>query len=114
MFRTLFDAFDTAARPLLLKCSGGQDRTSFAAALYLVHRCGWTAFAEAQAQLASWPYLHWPRDEQRWLRLFLVHAQEEARAQPLRRWIESSYSQEKFRDWLDARGFKGSFRDFHH
>ena len=39
----LFDAFDRAPRPFLIKCSGGQDRTSLAAALYLVHRDGWAA-----------------------------------------------------------------------
>ena len=35
-------AFDQAPRPFMLKCSGGQDRTSFAAALYLIHRGGWS------------------------------------------------------------------------
>ena len=32
----LFAAFEQAKTPLLLKCSGGQDRTSLAAALYLL------------------------------------------------------------------------------
>ena len=40
MVVSLFDAFDSAPRPLLLKCSGGQDRTSLAAALYLLQRDG--------------------------------------------------------------------------
>src|SRR5882672_6659287 len=31
----LFDAFDTAEAPILLKCSGGQDRSAFASALYI-------------------------------------------------------------------------------
>src|SRR6185312_13931426 len=38
MLERLIESFDTAPRPFLLKCSGGQDRTSFAAALYLIHR----------------------------------------------------------------------------
>jgi len=36
MLVTLIESFDTAPKPFLLKCSGGQDRTSFAAALYLI------------------------------------------------------------------------------
>jgi hypothetical protein len=113
MLTGLLDAFDAAARPLLLKCSGGQDRTSFASALYLVHARGWETFSDAQAQFAGWPYLHWPRDNQRWLRLFLVHAQEDAHNRSLRQWIANGYSQEKFRDWLVARGLAGAFRSFH-
>ncbi len=37
MLVALFDAFDRAPRPFVIKCSGGQDRTSLAAALYIVH-----------------------------------------------------------------------------
>src|SRR6185369_2025557 len=43
MLVQLIAAFDAAPRPFMLKCSGGQDRTSFAAALYLIHRDGWGA-----------------------------------------------------------------------
>ena len=49
----LVEAFDTAPRPFLLKCSGGQDRTSFAAALYLVHRGGWGAMDAAMASASA-------------------------------------------------------------
>jgi protein tyrosine/serine phosphatase len=78
MLVTMLNAFDHAARPFLMKCSGGQDRTSFAAALYLLHVRGWDAFAEAIRQLSSWPYLHWPRQNQRWLKLFLFFARDDA------------------------------------
>ena len=61
MLKKLLDAFDTAPRPFLLKCSGGQDRTSFAAAFYLIHRYGWEALPKAQAQFARFPYLHFPK-----------------------------------------------------
>src|ERR1700754_1490694 len=52
MLVALLDAFDAAPRPFLIKCSGGQDRTSFAAALYIVHRDGWSALDRAERQFA--------------------------------------------------------------
>lgn len=113
MLVALFEAFDRAARPFLLKCSGGQDRSSFAAALYVVHVGGWAAMPEARAQLSGWPYLHWPRRNQRWLGLFLPFAQEDARGMPLRHWIRTSYCQERFKHWLEARGFADSFNALH-
>ncbi len=82
MLEILFEAFDAARQPLLLKCSGGQDRTSFAAALWLIHREGWGAFDEAQVQFARWPYLHLPKPHQRWLKLFLEFAKEDAGVMP--------------------------------
>lgn len=110
MLRGLIDAFDAAPRPFLIKCSGGQDRTSFAAALYLLHRYGWEAGARAEGQFARWPYLHWPNRKQRWLALFPAFAVEKAAHQSLREWIEKSYSAQDFRAWLEARGEGGSFQ----
>ena len=55
MLATLMAAFDASPRPFLLKCSGGQDRTSLAAALYLIHRGGWAAYETAAAQYARFP-----------------------------------------------------------
>lgn len=109
MLIALLDAFDQAAQPFLLKCSGGQDRTSYAAALYLLHTGGWSAFADAEAQLASWPYLHWPHRHQRWLKLFLTFAREEARGKSLRQWIEQDYSDLHYKAWLEARDEADSF-----
>jgi hypothetical protein len=106
----MLDAFNAAKRPLLLKCSGGQDRTSFAAALYLLHTQGWRAMVEAEAQFAGWPYLHRPKQQQRWLRLFPAYAAGCAGAQPLRQWIAASYSPEDFKAWLEAHGQGQSFR----
>ena len=74
MMARLIEAFDSAPRPFVLKCSGGQDRTSFAASLYLIHRGGWTAMDQARAQFARFPYLHFPKKHQRWLRPFLDFA----------------------------------------
>lgn len=113
MLLALLDAFDGAAQPFLMKCSGGQDRTSYAAALYILHRRGWSAFQDAEAQLASWPYLHWPHEYQRWLKLFLAYAREQAQGKPLRAWIERNYTAEGYKDWLEARGEAGAFRGFY-
>ncbi|HUJ45586.1 MAG TPA: hypothetical protein VLV55_00535 [Rhizomicrobium sp.] len=106
----MLEAFDDAKRPILLKCSGGQDRTSFAAALYLLHTRGLAAREAADAQFARWPYLHLPRRQQRWLKAFLTFAQEGAGTQKLREWIATTYSPEDFSAWLDARGLGSTFK----
>jgi hypothetical protein len=109
MLIALMDAFDSVPRPLLLKCSGGQDRTSLAAALYLLQQNGWCGLRDAEKQFARWPYLHLPKRKQRWLSLFPKFAAEQAGQIPLRRWIETDYSAEAFRDWLERCGEGASF-----
>jgi hypothetical protein len=109
MLTALTDAFESVPRPFLLKCSGGQDRTSLAAALYILHRHGWSGLAEAGKQFARWPHLHLPNRRQRWLRLFPVFAAEQAGQTPLQSWIETVYSAEAFRAWLERRGEGASF-----
>lgn len=109
MMIRLIEAFDSAPRPFVLKCSGGQDRTSFAAALYLIHRSGWAAMEEARAQFARFPYLHFPKKHQRWLRPFLDFAREDAHGVPLAQWIGEHYTPERLKQWLDGRGFAGSY-----
>jgi hypothetical protein len=104
MLVRLIEAFDSAPRPFVLKCSGGQDRTSFASALYLIHRGGWAAMAAARAQYARFPYLHFPKKHQRWLRPFLDFAAEDAQGLPLASWIAERYTPEKLKAWLEARG----------
>jgi hypothetical protein len=108
MLVRLIEAFDSAPRPFVLKCSGGQDRTSFASALYLIHRGGWAAMAEAEAQFARFPYLHFPKKQQRWLRPFLDFAAEEAHGKALAGWIAESYTPERLKAWLEARGLSDS------
>ncbi|HEY4115715.1 MAG TPA: hypothetical protein VGM17_16790 [Rhizomicrobium sp.] len=110
MLLDLLNAFDVCPRPLLLKCSGGQDRTSFASALYLLHTRALAARAEAEAQFAAWPYLHWPKQQQRWLKQFVLYAEEHMAARSLREWMERDYSPEQFKIWLEARGLGGAFR----
>jgi hypothetical protein len=104
MLVALIDAFDSAPRPFMLKCSGGQDRTSFAAAIYLIHRDDWAAMRAARAQYARFPYLHFPKAHQRWLKAFLDFAAEDAQGAPIKQWIENDYSPETLKAWLDARG----------
>src|SRR4051812_7976645 len=109
MLERLIESFDAAPRPFMLKCSGGQDRTSFAAALYLIHRDGWQAMAAAQAQFARFPYLHFPKTHQRWLKPFLDFAREDAGGRSLAAWIAESYTPEKLKAWLDGRGLADSY-----
>ena len=109
MLARLIETFDTAPRPFLLKCSGGQDRTSFAAALYLIHRDGWQAVDAARAQFARLPYLHFPKTQQRWLKMFLEFAQEDGGGWPLAAWIADAYTPEKLKAWLDAHGLAGGY-----
>ena len=107
----LFEAFSAAERPLLLKCSGGQDRTGLAAALYLLQLKGPGALAEAEAQLKAWPYLHFPKRHQLWLRHFPGYANAQGGA-PLHQWARNGYDPSHFAAWLEARGLKGSYRSF--
>ena len=104
----LIECFDAAPRPFLLKCSGGQDRTSFAAALYLIHLGGWAAMGAARAQFARFPYLHLPKKNQRWLAAFLDFAAEECGGLPLAYWIAERYDPERLKAWLDGRGLGDS------
>ncbi|MGC9952944.1 MAG: tyrosine-protein phosphatase [Rhizomicrobium sp.] len=104
MLVCLMRAFDEAPRPFLLKCSGGQDRTGLAAALYLIHREGWSAREATEKQFTGVPKKH-----QRWLKLFTSFAYEESRGRPLGEWIASAYEPERFAEWLKAHGHADSF-----
>jgi len=100
----LVDAFDDAPRPILIKCSGGQDRTSLAAATYLLHANGLAAFDAAEAQFSLWPYLHRPRQNQKWMRHFPAFARDEIGATRFADWLRLSYDPSAFAAWLDRRG----------
>ena len=109
MLERLVESFDSAPKPFMLKCSGGQDRTSLASALYLIHRDGWDALPAARAQFARFPYLHFPKTHQRWLRPFMNFAQESASGRPLADWIRDDYTPEKLKTWLDTHGLADSY-----
>lgn len=107
MLVALFDAFDAAPRPFLIKCSGGQDRSSLAAALYLIHRDGWDAMARAEAQFARWPYLHFPKEPQRWLKQFLLYAFVQSEGRPLAEWVREHYDPHALAKYLEPGTFNG-------
>jgi hypothetical protein len=106
----MLDFMEAGAKPLLIKCSGGQDRTSFACALYLLNRYGWSHFDEAMAQFSRWPYLHFPKMHQRWLKQFFLYARAHAGEKSLHEWIEEVYTPEDFKAWLDANGMSDHYR----
>lgn len=108
----LAETLAAAPQPLLIKCSGGQDRTSFAAALFLLLRDGWNGFDTAMLQFSRFPYLHFPKTHQRWLRLFFVYARQDAAGAPLSSWIAESYDSARFAAWLEANGHGSSFNEF--
>jgi len=111
MLSALFEAFDGVPRPFLLKCSGGQDRTSFAAALYLIHRDGWGAMEAARAQFARFPYLHFPKRHQRWLKQFLDYAVLAAAGRPIAQWVREFYEPAQLAEWLDANGHSDTYKE---
>ena len=106
----LIDCLEQAEPPVLIKCSGGQDRASFASALYVVYREGWTALEAAQSQFAAWPYLHWPRAQQRWLKTFLPYCSERAGSVGIREWVRSHYQIAEFAEWLNSRNMQSWYR----
>jgi hypothetical protein len=108
----LFAGFEKAETPLLLKCSGGQDRTSLAAALYLLDRKGPAVLAEAERQFALWPYLHRPKPYQLWLKEFPAYAVAKAGGRDLGAWARNNYEPAAFAQFLAAKGLPNSFRAF--
>jgi protein tyrosine phosphatase (PTP) superfamily phosphohydrolase (DUF442 family) len=108
----LFEAFETAQPPILMKCSGGQDRTALGVALYLLVTRGEAARRLAEEQFSLWPYLHWPKPYQRWLKVFPAYALEQARGENLGSWARTRYNPQEFAAWLEAQGLAGSYSTF--
>ncbi len=111
MLTALLDAFYEAPRPLLIKCSGGHDRTALAAALLLIQSDGWSARATAEEQFDAKRYGHAPKQHQHWLQPFVAFAEESAAGRPLTAWVREAYDPQTLADWLTVRGhsFKGIF-----
>jgi protein tyrosine phosphatase (PTP) superfamily phosphohydrolase (DUF442 family) len=104
----LFDAFERAPGPVLLKCSGGQDRSGLAAALYILREQGPAGLARAEGQFAFWPYLHRAKTYQSWLKHFPAYAAAEGGAD-VAAWARESYDPERFAAWLNEQGLKDSY-----
>lgn len=110
MLLDILEAVGRAEPPVLIKCSGGQDRTSFAAALYLAHQDSRKSAGAAIDQMRAWPYLHFPKKQQRWLKEFFSYAGERPGSKSMMNWLREDYSPEGFREWLHAAGRAGTYR----
>jgi hypothetical protein len=113
MLVRLLDAFDQAPLPLLIKCSGGHDRTALASALFLIHRDGWGGRPLAERQFDPGLYGHAPKKHQRWIQHFIAFAQERAAGKSFAEWARNSYDPAELASWLTVQGrgqtFKGIF-----
>jgi len=105
----ILDSADAMPAPLLLKCSGGADRTSLAAGLLILHRQGYGALENARRQTDFWPFLHWPRRQQRWIRAFFDHYAEDAGGLTLREWLVMRYMPTRFAEYLRAHGLGDAY-----
>ena len=65
--------------------------------------------ADAEAQFARFPYLHFPKKHQRGLRPFLDFAREDSHDAPIKEWIAQSYDPERLKTWLDRRGMSETY-----
>ena len=107
---TLLKAFETASFPILIKCSGGADRTTLASCLYLLKIYGKHGLDKANNQTRFWPYLHLPKRHQRWIKYFPEFFAESHNGTTLIHWIESSYTDEVFGEWLKKRHLGNTWR----
>ncbi len=82
----------------LLKCSGrtGPHRSRGRALSPAVEGAR-RALSEAEGQLASWPYLHFPKRHQLWLRHFPGYANAQAGGATLGQWARGGYDPQPFR-----------------
>jgi len=109
MLLRLIEAFRTAEGPILIKCSGGADRTGLAAAIYLLNKNGPTALEAARRQMAFLPYLHLPKRHQRWIRRFLDFFEVDHAGLSIADWARLSYAPDRFADWLLTNKFGGTW-----
>ena len=107
---TLLKAFETASFPILIKCSGGADRTTLASCLYLLKIYGKQGLEKANNQTRFWPYLHLPKRHQRWIKYFPEFFAESHNGTTLINWIESFYTEEEFGEWLKKRRLGSTWR----
>lgn len=110
MLVDLLDAFAQAPRPLLIKCSGGHDRTALASALFLIQLDGWSARSAAEQQFSPRLYGHAPKKHQHWLQPFIAFAQEDSARARLSDWAREAYDPANLAQWLIANGRADSFK----
>ncbi len=107
----LLDLLSSSERPTLMLCSGGADRTSFAAALAVLDARGIEALPTARRHLRPFPYFHIPKKHQRWIRVFFDWFEDTRNERPLRQWLEESYSRDAFATWMRNKGMQGYWRE---
>lgn len=107
----LLEAFRSAPAPMLMKCSGGADRTSFASALYLLDRAYrdgtpdlGPVLAAGRRQMRFLPYLHLPKRHQRWLPVFFEFFRDDHGTQTPLEWLRDAYRWERFARYMADRG----------
>lgn len=110
MLAGLLEAFENAPRPMLIKCSGGADRTALAAALFILWRDGTGSLELAQRQMSLFPYLHLPKRYQRWIRHFPRYFAADGGGMTIAEWANSEYQPERFAEWLEAQDLAGTWR----
>ena len=106
----LVSAFESANRPILLKCSGGADRTALASALYILHHHGPSAYKMAMKQLAFFPYLHFPMRHQRWIKYFPKFFKTYNEGVLDYDWVNFRYTTDLFAEWLQKRDLENTWR----
>lgn len=100
----ILDSLCDLPKPVLMKCSGGSDRTGLACALYLLDKNGPDTLTQAMGQLAAFPFLHLPKKNQRWIREFLDYFGKTYAGRPIRQWIEDFYTPESFATHMTSQG----------
>ena len=105
----LLKIFNTADRPILLKCSGGADRTGLAATLFLLNEYGIENLPNAVKQVALFPYLHLPRKHQRWIKYFPQYFAQTHKGQQITDWTQEVYSHTNFAEWLCKNKLDGTW-----
>lgn len=103
-------ALRDASPPVLIKCSGGADRTGFVAGMALLDRHGPSALARARRQTGFWPFLHRPKPHQRWIRAFFDFYAADSGGRGFRDWLGTGYEAGRFADFLEARGLEDAWK----
>jgi hypothetical protein len=111
MLLKLLRAFSDAPPPILVKCSGGADRTALASALYLLNTYGLDGAKKATHQMKFFPYLHLPGPHQRWIRQFPNFFSETQHGYALFNWVEKIYTPRLFSSWLKENNLDGTWRE---
>lgn len=106
----LVDAFDRLEHPVLIKCAGGVDRSTFSATLYRLHLDGAGALERARVDVRRRRLYTPSSPEQRWINVFPDFYAETRGRRALNGWIGEVYSRAAFEDFLVARGLSGGWR----